>query len=99
MVARDTWGDRQMRDGPNTWQWGLLGVGIPRDFSTPLPNAGLEGPREKCWRLVFVNIIWVDMLMCVGRVVFRRIIAQVFLPGLIVKFELLLRFAVEKLEV
>ncbi len=37
--------------------------------------------------------------MYVGRVVFRGIIAKVFLPGLIVKFEVLLRFAVKKPEV
>jgi hypothetical protein len=62
-------------------------------------NAGFEGPREKCWRLVCVNIIWADMLMYVGCVVFRGITAQVFLPRLIVKFEALLRFAVKKPEV
>ncbi len=39
------------------------------------------------------------MLMYVGRVVFRGIIAQIFLPGLIVKFEVLLCFAVKKPEV
>ncbi len=37
--------------------------------------------------------------MYVGRVVFRGIITEVFLPGLIVKFKVLLRFAIEKLEV
>ncbi len=88
-----------MRDGPNTWYWGLLGVGIPKDFNTPLPNAGLEGPREKCWRFVCVNITWADMLMYVDCVVFRGIIAKVFLPGLIVKFDVLLSFAVKKPEV
>ncbi len=36
------------------------------------------------------------MLMYVGRVVFRGIIAQVFLPGVIVKFEVLLCFAIKK---
>ena len=46
-----------------------------------------------------MNIIWADLLMYVGRVVFRGIIAQVFLPGLIVKFELLLLFAIKKPEV
>ncbi len=46
-----------------------------------------------------MNIIWADMLMYVGRVVFRGIITQVFLPGLVVKFEVLLCFTVEKPEV
>jgi hypothetical protein len=46
-----------------------------------------------------VNIIWVDMLMYDSRVVFRGIVAQVFLSWLIVKFEVFLRFAVEKPEV
>jgi hypothetical protein len=46
-----------------------------------------------------VNIIRVDMLMYVGRVVFRGIIAHVFLSRLIVKFEVFLRFAVKKPEV
>ncbi len=46
-----------------------------------------------------MNIIWADMLMYVGHVVFRGIVAQVFLSGLIVKFELFLRFAVKKPEV
>ncbi len=46
-----------------------------------------------------MNIIWADMLMYVGRVVFRGITAQVFLPGLIVKLEVFLRFAVKKPEV
>jgi hypothetical protein len=39
------------------------------------------------------------MLMYVGRVVFRGIVTQVFLSGLIVKFEVFLRFAVKKPEV
>jgi hypothetical protein len=43
-----------------------------------------------------VNIIWADMLMYVGPVVFRGIVAQVFLSGLIVNFEVFLRFVVEK---
>ncbi len=45
-----------------------------------------------------MNIIWADMLMYVGHVVFTGIIAEVFLPGLIVKFEVLLRFAIKKPE-
>jgi hypothetical protein len=39
------------------------------------------------------------MLMYVNRVVFRGIIAKVFLPGLTVKFEVLLSFAIKKPEV
>ncbi len=46
-----------------------------------------------------MNIIWADMLMYVGREVFRGIVAQVFLSRLIVKFDLFLRFADEKPEV
>ncbi len=39
------------------------------------------------------------MLMNVGGVMFRRIVAQVFLTGLIIKFEVFLRFAIQKPEV
>ncbi len=46
-----------------------------------------------------MNIICADMLMYVGRVVFRGIIGQGFLPRLIVKFEVLLRFAAKMPEV
>ncbi len=46
-----------------------------------------------------MNIMWADMLMYVGCVVFRGMVAQIFLPGLIVKFEVFLRFAVENPEV
>jgi hypothetical protein len=46
-----------------------------------------------------VNIIWSDMLVYVSHVVFRGIIAQVFLPGLIVKFEVLLSFPIKQPEV
>jgi hypothetical protein len=42
-----------------------------------------------------MNIIWAHMLMYIGRVVFRRIIAQVFLSGHVIKFEIFLRFAVQ----
>ncbi len=46
-----------------------------------------------------MNKIWSDMLVCVGRVVFRGIITQVFLSGLIVKFEVLLSFPIKQPEV
>ncbi len=46
-----------------------------------------------------MNIIWANMLMYVGRVVFRGIITKVFLPGLRVKIEVLLCFAIKKPEV
>ncbi len=46
-----------------------------------------------------MNIIWSDMLVYVGSVVFRGIIAQVFLPRLIVKFEVLLSFPIKQPEV
>jgi hypothetical protein len=39
------------------------------------------------------------MLMNVSRVVFRWIVAQVFLTGLIIKFEVILCFAIQQLEV
>ena len=39
------------------------------------------------------------MLMNVGRVMFRWIIAQVFLTGLIIKFEVFLCLAIQKPEV
>ncbi len=40
-----------------------------------------------------MNIIWAYMLMYVGHVVFRGIVAQVFLFGFIVKIEVFLHFA------
>ncbi len=46
-----------------------------------------------------MNIIWSDMLVYVGHVVFRGIIAQVFLSGLIVKREVLLSFPIKQPEV
>ena len=46
-----------------------------------------------------MHIIWTNMLMNVGCVVFRRIIAHVFLSGLIMKFEILLSFPVQQQEV
>ncbi len=46
-----------------------------------------------------MNIIWADMLMYVSHVVFRGIVAKVFLSGLIIKFEVFLHFAVKKPEV
>ncbi len=42
-----------------------------------------------------MHIIWTNMLMNVGHVVFRKIIAHVFLSGLIMKFEILLSFPVQ----
>jgi hypothetical protein len=38
-----------------------------------------------------MHIIWSHMLMYVGRVVFRRIIAQIFLSGQVINFEIYLR--------
>jgi hypothetical protein len=46
-----------------------------------------------------MHIIRTNMLMNVSRVVFRRIIAHVFLSGLIIKFEILLSFSVQQPEV
>ncbi len=46
-----------------------------------------------------MNMIWSDMLVYVGYVVFRGITAQVFLSGLILKFEVLLSFPIKQPEV
>ncbi len=46
-----------------------------------------------------MHIIWLHILMYVGPVVFRRIIAQVFLSGHVIKFEIFLRFAIQQPEV
>ncbi len=46
-----------------------------------------------------MHIIPSDMLMNVSRVVFRWIVAQVFLTGLIIKFEVFLCFAIQQPEV
>jgi hypothetical protein len=46
-----------------------------------------------------MHIIQTNMLMNVGRVVFRRIITHVFLSGLIMKFEILLSFSIQQPEV
>ncbi len=46
-----------------------------------------------------MNIIWSDMLVYVSHFVFSGIIAQVFLSGLIVKFEVLLSFPIKQPEV
>ncbi len=46
-----------------------------------------------------MHIIWSDMLMNVSRVVFRWIVAQVFLTGPIIKFEKFLCFAIQQPEV
>jgi hypothetical protein len=42
-----------------------------------------------------MHITWSHMLMYVGPVVFRRIIAHVFLSGHVIKFEVFLRFVVQ----
>jgi hypothetical protein len=46
-----------------------------------------------------VNIVWADMLMDVGQVMFRRVVAQVFLPRLVIKFEVRLGNAIQQPEV
>jgi hypothetical protein len=46
-----------------------------------------------------MHIIRSDMLMNVNRVVFRWIVAQINLTGLIIKFELFLCFAIQQPEV
>ncbi len=46
-----------------------------------------------------MNIIRLDMLMDVGSVVFGRVIAQIFLPGLVEKFEVFPSITIEKPEV
>ncbi len=43
-----------------------------------------------------MNIIWADMWMYAGHVVFRGIVAQVFLSGLMIKFDVFLHFTVKK---
>jgi hypothetical protein len=77
----------------------LLATWVPKDFSTPLMNARLKGPWEDCRGLVSMHIIWSDMLINVSRVVFRWIVAQVFLTRLIIKFELFLCLAIQQPEV
>jgi hypothetical protein len=95
LVARNAWGDRQPRGDPNTWQWGLLGTLVPQDFSTPLPNAALQGPWEECRRLVGMHIIWPDIFVNVCSVVLRWIIVQVVLTGLIIKPEIFMCFSIQ----
>ncbi len=46
-----------------------------------------------------MHIIWMNMLINVGCVMFRRVITHVFLSGLIMKFEILLSFPVQQPEV
>ncbi len=46
-----------------------------------------------------MHIIWTNMLMNVDCVVFRRIIAHVFLSRLIMKFEILMSFPIQQPEV
>jgi hypothetical protein len=88
-----------MRVSPKTWYWGLLAVWVTKDFSAPLPNAWLKGPWEDCMGLVSMHIIRSDMLMNGSCVVFRWIVAQVFLTGLIIKFDFFLFFAIQQPEV
>jgi hypothetical protein len=73
-------------------------MGSP-DFSTPLPNAGLQGPGEESRGLVGMHIILPDMLVYVCCVVFRWIVTQVFLTGLIIKLEVLLCFSIQEPEI
>jgi hypothetical protein len=42
-----------------------------------------------------MNIIWAHIMMYIGRVVFRRIITQVFLSGHVINFEIFLCFSVQ----
>ncbi len=46
-----------------------------------------------------MHIIWLDMFVNVCCVVFRWINAQVFLPGLIIKLEVLLCFSIQEPEI
>jgi hypothetical protein len=78
---------------------GTLGIWLPQDFSTPLPNAGLQGPGEECRGLVSMHMRWPDMLVNVCCVVFRWIIAQVVLTGLIIKLQVLLCFLIQEPEI
>jgi hypothetical protein len=75
---------------------GLLGIWVPQDFSTPLLNAGLYDPGKESRGLVGMYIIWPVMLVNVCCVVFRWIIAQVFLTLLIFKLEVLLCFSIQE---
>ncbi len=55
--------------------------------------------RKKFWRVVHVNIIWADLLMNVSCVMFGRVVAQVFLSGLVIKSKELLRFTIKEPEI
>ncbi len=46
-----------------------------------------------------MHIIWPDMLVYVCCVVFRWIVAQIFLTGLIIKLEVLLCFSIQEPEI
>ncbi len=46
-----------------------------------------------------MHILWLDMLVYVCCVVFRWIVAQVFLPGLIIKLEVMLCFTIQEPEI
>ncbi len=78
---------------------GILGIWIPKDFSTPLPNAGLQGPWEECRGLVGTHIIWPNMFVNVCGVVFRWIIAQVLLTRLLINLAILLCFSIQEQEI
>jgi hypothetical protein len=37
----------QTREITNAWKWGFLGVGIPKEFSTPLTSAWLHSSWQE----------------------------------------------------
>ncbi len=91
---------RQANEGWSQYvEWGLLAIWVPKDCSSPLPSARLKGPWEDCRGFVSMHIIRSHVLMNISHVVFRWIVAQVFLTGLIINFEIFLCFAIQQPEV
>jgi hypothetical protein len=67
-------GVNQMREIIYARQWEFLGVGIPKNFSTPLMSAWLHSLWQESGRVVHVDIIWSDVLMYAGSMMFGWII-------------------------
>ncbi len=78
--------------GPIRGSGDFLVYGSP---SISSPNARFQSPWKDCRGGFSMHIIWSHMLMYVSRVVFRRIIAQVFLSGHVINFEIFLHFSVQ----
>jgi hypothetical protein len=83
-------GVSQTREIAFAWQWGFLGVGIPKDFSTPSMSAWLHSSWQENRGVFHVGVIWSDVLMYISSMMFGWIIAKVFLAGLVVKFKIVL---------